>query len=289
MPVYAVTYTDPNNPFVSSYAKGSCQFPQLTIGGLLDGYQHGKDLWAVYGEKLGLLPDVPDDTVLLRSSETALTQQTAGGVLRGIWPNYHGALPLHQQTSSVDTVNEGYASYCPAINTVLSAMEATPEWEEHLKVTQSLQESLEVMLGAKESSWSATYDHFSDNFQGRLCNGYALPCSIKNSSDCVTTAQSDMVFRAGDWEWNYYWRTNTNATLYIQLVEGLFIGEIINRLEKVANGTSGLSYSHVFVHDGDLAPVLGALGIKGLRWPAMGSNIAFEIWYARLIVFKRSC
>jgi hypothetical protein len=120
---------------------------------------------------------------------------------------------------------------------------------------------------------------FSDIFQGRLCNGYKLPCDVSDLSNCVSTAQADEVFRAGDWEWNYYWRTNPNAALYIQLVEGLFIGGILSRFQDVADGKSSTVYSHVFIHDNDLGPVPGTLGINQLRWPAMGSNIAFEIWW----------
>lgn len=86
------------------------------------------------------------------------------------------------------------------------------------------------------------------------------------------------IFRTGDWEWNYWWRQNENATRYIQLVEGLFIGEILQRLEAIGQGDSPLVYSHNFIHDGDIAPILGALGIKALRWPGMGSNIAIEVW-----------
>lgn len=276
LPVYAQTYTDPTNPFVSSYVNGSCQFPQLTLGGLLDGIQHGRDLWAVYGEKLGLIPPQPDDRVWFRSSSSPLTQQSAGGVLRGIWPDYQGSLPLHQQTSAVDTVNEGYS--CSAQGAILSAIESTAEWKEHLDVTADLRSALGSMLGATSSAWQSTFDHFSDNFQARLCNGYELPCNFKNHSECVTAAQAAEVFRAGDWEWNYYWRTNPNVTEYIQVVEGLFIGEIVSRLEAVQQGKSNLVYSHIFIHDGDIGPVLGALGITALRWPAMGSNIAFEIW-----------
>jgi acid phosphatase len=91
-------------------------------------------------------------------------------------------------------------------------------------------------------------------------------------------AQAEEVFRAGDWEWNYYWRTNPNVVEYIQLVEGLFIGEILSHFQAIIDGKTSTVYSHVFVHDGDIGPVLGALGISQLRWPAMGSNIAFEIW-----------
>jgi len=277
MPVYAKTYTDLTNPFVDEYVNGTCQFPQLTIGGLLDGYDHGRDIWAVYGEKLGLLPSTPDSgKVWFRSTESPLTQQSAGGVLRGVWPTWPGALPLHQQTSAVDTVNEGFS--CSAQGTVLSAIESTAEWEEHLTVTADLRSQLGSMLGATSSSWQNTFDHFSDNFQGRLCNGYQLPCDFSNPSNCVSMAQAEEVFRSGDWEWNYYWRTNPKVVEYIQLVEGLFIGEIISHFQSIIDGRISTVYSHVFVHDGDIGPVLGALGINQLRWPAMGSNIAFEIW-----------
>ncbi|RDW61661.1 histidine acid phosphatase [Coleophoma crateriformis] len=276
VPVYGKTYTDPTNPFVASYIPGTCQYPQLTVGGVLDGVQHGKDLWAVYGEKLGLIPKTPDSSIWLRSSESPLTQQSAGGVLRGIWANYTGSLPLMQQTTSVDTVNAGFS--CSAKSALLSAIESTDLWNEHLTVTAPLLQALGDITGANTSAWTSTFDHFSDNFQGRLCNGYALPCSETDSTSCVTMAQAEEVFRAGDWEWNYWWRNNANVTEYIQMVEGPFIGEILAHFEAVLAGNSTLKYSHDFVHDGDVGPILGALGITQLRWPAMGSNVAFEIW-----------
>ncbi|KAG0651956.1 hypothetical protein D0Z07_0791 [Hyphodiscus hymeniophilus] len=277
LPVYAQTYTDITNPFVLGYVNGSCQFPQLTIGGLLDGYQHGKDIWAVYGAKLGLIPIIPEkEKVWFRSTESPLTQQSAGGVLRGVWPAWPGALPLHQQTSAVDTVNEGFS--CSNRGTVLSAIESTAEWNEHLNVTANLRSELGSMFGATSSDWQDTFDHFSDNFQGRLCNGYKLPCDFSDTSKCVSMEQANEVFRAGDWEWNYYWRTNPKVQEYIQLVQGVFIGEILSHFQAIIDGKTSLVYSHIFVHDGDIGPVLGALGITQLRWPAMASNIAFEIW-----------
>ncbi|KAJ5915034.1 hypothetical protein N7504_003917 [Penicillium tannophilum] len=277
IPMYAQTYQDSTNPFTPG-VNGTCQYPQITIGGVQDGFQHGKDLWAVYGKKLGLIPDAPNSRVWFRSSESALTQGSAGAVLRGVWPKYDGALPLHQMVSSVDTVNEGYS--CGAIDTTLAELEATSEWKAHLTVTADLRSKLGSMLGATSSSWQDTFDHFSDNFQARLCNGYDLPCSTSNSSACVTMEMAEEVFRAGDWEWNYYWRTNAYVKKYIQVVEGLFISEIVTRLQTVLDGNSSLDYSHTFIHDGDIGPILGALGINVLRWPAMASNIAFEIWEA---------
>ncbi|KAF9081198.1 hypothetical protein BGX29_004691, partial [Mortierella sp. GBA35] len=134
------------------------------------------------------------------------------------------------------------------------------------------------MLGATNSAWQKSFDHFSDNFQARLCNGYALPCSFTNHSNCVTVEQAEEVFRAGDWEWQFYWRRSPQVIQYIQAVGGLFIGEIVGRLQAVLDGKQEYVYAHTFLHDNDLGPILGAFGIDIMRWPAMGSNIAIEIW-----------
>ncbi|KAL4937841.1 hypothetical protein BDV06DRAFT_232325 [Aspergillus oleicola] len=278
--VYAQTYTDTTNPFVQDYVNGTCQYPQLTIGGLLDGYQHGQDLRSVYTDKLGLIPstlDKDDKRVLFRSSTSPLTQGTAGGVLRGLWPNYKGHLSLHQQAECVDTINRGFS--CAARDTILNEIQSTDEWNEHLSVSAPLRNKLADMFGATNSTdWLNTWDHFADNFQARLCNGYSLPCSRSNPSSCVNQAEAFEVFRAGDWMYNYWWRGNPYVTEYIRVIEGMFIGELVRKFEAVRDGKEESVYNHVFAHDGDIAPLLGALGIRALRWPGMGSNVAFEIW-----------
>jgi len=49
---------------------------------------------------------------------------------------------------------------------------------------------------------------------------------------------------------NYYWRQNPNATAYIQASEGLFIGEIVQRLEQVIhhNMTQRYGKHFLFIH-----------------------------------------
>lgn len=79
--------------------------------------------------------------------------------------------------------------------------------------------------------------------------------------------------------YNYWWRRNQNVTEYITVIEGMFIAELVRSFEAVVAGEKEVVYRHVFAHDGDIAPLLGALGIKALRWPGMGSNVAFEFWY----------
>lgn len=278
IPMYSETYTDLANPFASRSVSGTCQYPQLTLGGVLDGYRHGKDLWEVYGEQLKLLPSSPDtESVWFRASGSPLTHSSAGAVLRGIWPHHDGPLPLHQQASTIDTVDQGFP--CPSRSQLLSDIQSTEEWNEHLVATQSLRDRLAVLFNANKTDWMSTFDHFADNFQARLCNGYRLPCSLSDPSACVTKDDVYAVFRGGDWEWNYWWRLNRNASRYIQLTEGLFLQEMIVRLKAIENGRLDRVYTHNFLHDGDLGPILGALSIQQLRWPGMGSNIAFEVWY----------
>ncbi|KAL4804588.1 histidine phosphatase superfamily [Aspergillus unguis] len=292
--VYGQGYTDPTNPFLKNYVNGTCQYPQLTIGGFLDGYQHGRDLYAIYGEKLGLIPETLDSKkVWLRSSTSALTQGSAGGVLRGLWPEYKGPLPLHQQAESIDTINRGFP--CAARDTFLSKIQSSAEWNEHITVTSSLRNTLVQMFDGDESAWTDTWDHFADNFQARLCNGYDLPCSVSKSSQCVSEDQANEVFRAGDWMYNYWYRKSADAKGYIQTTEGLFIAELVRAFRAVVAKDSEIVYSHTFFHDGDIAPLLGALGIRVLRWPGMASNVAFEIWetenkefYARVLYSGRT-
>ena len=277
IPMYTETYTDPKNPMKRN-VNGTCQYPQLTLGGVLDGYRHGRDLWAVYGEQMKLLPQSPDsDKVWFRASSSPLTHASASAVLRGIWPDFEGSLPLHQQPVGSDSVDQGFP--CPSRSRLLSNIQSTDEWNWHLAGTQGLRDRLAALFDADNTDWMSTFDHFADNFQARLCNGYRLPCKINHPSECVTEDQAYQVFRAGDWEWNYWWhRSQNSSTRYIQVTEGLFLKEITARFEAIANGTLDRVYSHTFIHDGDLGPILGALGIRQLRWPGMGANIAFEIW-----------
>lgn len=88
------------NPFVSSGWVGSCQFPQITPGGLDDSWQHGADLYGVYHDLLGFLPDRDDanyrDKVTYRITNNVITSQVAGMVINGMWDTTED-FPLHIQ------------------------------------------------------------------------------------------------------------------------------------------------------------------------------------------------
>jgi acid phosphatase len=62
---------------------GTCQFPQITAGGLGDSWQHGKDLYGVYHDLLRFLPD--DSEVTFRVTQNVITSEVAGMVINGMF------------------------------------------------------------------------------------------------------------------------------------------------------------------------------------------------------------
>jgi hypothetical protein len=115
-----------------------------------------------------------------------------------MWPSFNGTVPVMQQVSAVDTVGTGWS--CAARSTLQTEYQATAVWKAHLNATAPLIASLQWAI-ENTTAWTSTFDHLSDNFQARLCNGYELPCNPANLTQCVTTDQANEVFRAGDWEW----------------------------------------------------------------------------------------
>lgn len=271
VPVYAQTYVA-HNELLQNFTNSTCQFPQLTLGGFLDGVEHGRDLRKLYGDKLGVLPDDPAD-VWLRSSNAPLTQDSAAGVLRGLYPHHDKPVRLNVQSENVDTHGK-FA--CKKRDDAAAKITSEKGWLEFMNATKPIQRELVDILQFNASDWLSDWDHYNDNLQARVCNGYKLPC---RDGKCVSEELARKVFAAGDWMYNYKWVASKHAPTVVRYTVGPFIAEIIAHIKKAAAGKAQ-RYSHLFMHDGDIAPLAASLGIKTLRWPGMASNIAIELWKA---------
>ncbi len=84
-PTYWQGYRSPTNPFIPTGFLGTCQFPQITAGGLDDSWQHGKDLYGVYHDLLGFLPDYASEKVSFRVTQNVITSEVAGMVVNGLF------------------------------------------------------------------------------------------------------------------------------------------------------------------------------------------------------------
>lgn len=118
-------YVSPINPFVQSGWIGTCQFPQITSGGLDDSWQHGQDLYAVYHDLLDFLPGREGNwrsKVVYRVTQNVITSQVAGMVISGMWGTTE-SVPLVVEVSPVPLgfldPKGGFSARSPTTNSPL--------------------------------------------------------------------------------------------------------------------------------------------------------------------------
>ena len=291
---YWSVYTSSSNPLAPQGFNGTCQFPQITRGGLDDSWQHGNDLYGVYHDLLGFLPEQYDpNLVSFRVTNNVITSQVASMLTSGMFGSEaHQNLPLLVQPASIDSLEPVYT--CSAATKNFSgygAGSSDPGWISHLKAASDLYENLDTICGVSptDSDFHMSFDHYFDNLSARLCHAKPLPCNASNPSLCVTQAMADGVFRLGQYEYSYVYRDAGPRTLeYSAGSYGIWVAELAQNLRDAmhatdsadtGNGTSSrIRYRHNIAHDGSLGRLLSILQIEKMVWPGMGSEVVFELY-----------
>jgi 2-phosphoxylose phosphatase len=280
-------YISPVNPFVPSGWIGTCQFPQITSGGLDDSWQHGQDLWGVYHDLLGFLPERDSNwqsKVTYRVTQNVITSQVAGMVINGMWGTT-SSVPLIVQASGIDSLEPTYT--CPTgsnlFNNIKSSSNAN--WTAHLQAASSLYSKLDGISGVDptDSGFHASFDHYYDNLSARQCHAKPLPCQLvngqNNTSNCVTQDLADEVYRFGNWEYSQIYRDAPASLPASADTFGVWIAELASHLRGVVNGNgTGTLWYHNVAHDGSVSRLLSILQLDVMVWPGMGSEVLFELW-----------
>ena len=291
---YWSVYTSTSNPLAPRGFNGTCQFPQITRGGLDDSWQHGSDLYGVYHDLLGFLPEKYDPNIVsFRVTNNVITSQVDSMVTSGMFGGEaQQNLPLLVQPASIDSLEPAYT--CSAANSNFSAYgvgSSDPGWTLHLNAASGLYAHLDIISGVPptDSGFHKSFDHYFDNLSARLCHAKPLPCNGSNPSLCVTQAMADKVFRLGQYEYSYLYRDAGARTLeYSAGSYGIWIAELAQNLRNAmhatvsgstGNGTSsGIKYRHNIAHDGSVSRILSILQIEEMVWPGMGSELVFELY-----------
>lgn len=291
---YWSVYTSSSNPLAPQGFNGTCQFPQITRGGLDDSWQHGNDLYGVYHDLLGFLPERYDpNAVSFRVTNNVITSQVASMVTSGMFGGEaQQSLLLLIQPASIDSLEPAYT--CLAANSNFSAYgtgSSDPGWTSHLKAASDLYANLDTISGVSptDSGFHMSFDHYFDNLSARLCHAKPLPCNASNASLCVTQATADEVFRLGQYEYSYLYRDAGARTLeYSAGSYGIWIAELAQNLRDAMHATdsastgnrtsSGIRYRHNIAHDGSISRLLSILQIETMVWPGMGSEVVFELY-----------
>ena len=177
---YWSVYTSPANPFAPQGFNGTCQFPQITRGGLDDSWQHGRDLYEIYHDLLGFLPDEPGNWVVYRVTNNVITSQVAGMVVNAMY-NSTTDVPLLIQPASIDSLEPTYT--CAAGTAIYNSYgvgSTKSNWTVHLTASQPLFNTLDSISGVSptDPGFHQSWDHYFDNLSSRLCHAKPLPCNV---------------------------------------------------------------------------------------------------------------
>ena len=318
---YWSVYTSPSNPFAPQGFNGTCQFPQITRGGLDDSHQHGVDLKAVYGDLLGFIPHSYDPrAVSYRVTNNVITSQVASMLVAGMYPALAGKTTLlHIQPASIDSLEPTYS--CPTASSSYSSYgpgSSSPAWLAHLSASAPLYARLDALSGVSpsDSGWHMSWDHYFDNLSARLCHAKPLPCALNNSTDCVSLKEAEEVFRLGEYEYSFIYRDAPQSLSAARGSFGVWIAELATNLRGAmgpssysssssssssspssysssssSTSTSGdsqnIRYRHNVAHDGSISRLLSILQLSHMVWPGMGSEVVFELYSKKGCHFLR--
>lgn len=273
------------NPFVPEGWIGSCQFPQITPGGLQDSWQHGKDLYGVYGELLGFLPEKDSagwaDKIQYRVTNNVITSQVAGMVINGMWGTTDD-FPLYVQAPNIDSLESQYS--CPAGSNLFNSIKSSDnaEWQRHLEEAEELYATLDDISGVQPGgNFHASFDPYFDNLSSRQCHDKPLPCKLvegEESGDCITQEMADTVYRLGHWEYSQMYRDHEDSLPASAASWGVWVAELAAHLRDVVAGKRDTIYLHNVAHDGSVSRLLSILQLEEMVWPGMGAEVVFELY-----------
>lgn len=273
-------YLSPINPYKQSGFQGTCQFPQITAGGLDDSWQHGKDLYGVYHDLLKFLPSNAAERVSFRVTNNQITSQVAGMLVNGMLGTSDD-FPLSIQPSGIDSLEPQYS--CPTASGLFSSIRSGAGWTEHLTAARPLYSVLDDIAGVSpsDSGFHVSFDKYYDNLSARQCHSKPFPCKVvngANSTTCVTQEMANDVYRLGNYEYSYIYRDDSRSLAASAASLGVWIAELANNIRSFIDGKSAIIYRHNIAHDGSMSRLLSILQIDSMVWPGMGSEVVFEVY-----------
>lgn len=281
------------NPFIPTGFLGSCQFPQITKGGLDDSWQHGKDLYGVYHDLIHLIPDNSTGKVAFRVTQNTITSQVTGMVINGMFGT-QADVPLRIEASGIDSLEPTYT--CTTSAYIYGNETSSTAWKNHLNESAPLYAVLDNISGISPNEtnlgFHVSFDHYYDNLSARLCHAKPLPCKLvngTNSTNCVTQAIADEVFRLGQWEYSYQYRDSNTSLNAAVGSYGVWMAQLARHIRDRISGASDIVYFHNVAHDGSISRLLSFLQVDVMVWPGMGSEVVFEVYEKTGTIASSEC
>lgn len=233
------------------------------------------------GGAANLLNKVTPEAVKFRASPSARTAQVSSGLLKGMGHGQHASFEVETQPEAIDGIVPSYT--CSYADDLRMQIEEEGEWKAHLKSKQRLFDEVNAVLGTgAESDWNSWIDHAFDFLSSRTCHGHPFPTNSTNGKTVSPQLARD-IFQEGDWEYNYIWNKSPRADEYVKYSIAVLVKELALAFKSVLHGRQGQEKTRFIVgHDGTMIRLLKTLAQSGtIRWPALGSEVVFEVWRSR--------
>lgn len=208
-------------------------------------------------------------------------------LIPGLYPALASTdIPLNIQPDSIDSLEPTYScAYADALYASYGPGSTSPAWLAHIDAAAPLKRRLDALSGVDPSDedWSQSYDHYFDNLSSRLCHDKPLPCNINDTSNCVTTAEAEEVFRLGEYEYSFIYRDTAQSLPASTASYGVWIAELAANLRSAMTTPSSseedrVKYRHNVAHDGSVSRLLSILQLDKMVWPGMGAEVVFELY-----------
>lgn len=216
----------------------------VTRGGLDDSWQHGSDLYGVYHELLGFLPEKYDlNHVSPRVTNNVITSQVASMVMSDMFSGEaQQKLPLLVQPASIDSLEPVY-NCLAAIKTFSTYGIGSNDsgWTSHLNAASELYANLDTVCGIPltDFDFHSSFDHYFDNVSARLCHVKPLLCSASQPSLCATQVMADQVFSPEQYEYSCLCRDAGARMLeYSDDSYGIWVAEVVQNLRDAMHAAA---------------------------------------------------
>ena len=82
-----------------------------------------------------------------------------------------------------------------------------------------------------------------DNLSSKQCHGKPLPCSVNDTSLCVSQDDADAIYRLGNWEWAYRYLRGPQALRLSALRMGAWVRELLGHVHDNIAGRAPVTTS----------------------------------------------
>ncbi|CAM9758377.1 unnamed protein product [Ectocarpus sp. 12 AP-2014] len=276
----------------------------------------GEALGDIYGELLEISPS----NLYVRSVDSEAILRGVTGMIRGLMTNAinAGAVQIEMGMGREEDMLLPRLSACPRLAETWSLARSGRDWDSFEEKRRSMLEALSGIMsnhnpgndssssssGSKSSSYPEEgrrswvtgerlpeeeedrFALFLDTVRARTCNGMVLPCSPWNLDRCVSPAQAQTLFEAGDWSFHrkYTFKRKETASLFAGPLLALLLnnlGRFTGEEEATSDQTTTRKKGSVQVYSGEVDTVggiLAALNVTEWAWPPYASNIVLELW-----------